>query len=560
MSKQFFVPVCTLLAEKSPQALPLGAACIVTGIQTYFEKNHLKIGTVTSKLSVFEYSATPIHRQTEAIAQRLLQDAPFALCFSLYLWNRPVLEQAARIVKRINPAVYLIAGGPEVTAGSLQDHPFDFLVAGEGEIAVPQLLHKLITLQNSQQQTAKENLPEQYVRSNRIPYEQLTSPYLSGVLNPQDYQGGALWELARGCPFKCAYCYESKGEKTVSYFPVERIKKELEFFAEKKVVQVFVLDPTYNAQKNRALEILNLIKTITPHTFYHFECRAEFLNPEMAKAFSHIPCSLQIGLQSAHENVLKLVDRSFNKKDFIKKINMLNQQGVVFGFDLIYGLPQDTLQGFRESIDFAISLYPNSLELFRLAVLPGTTLFDKKDLLGLTAQQEPPYLVQSTETFSPHHLEQAEKLARATSLFYTAGRAVPWFHSVLTPLRCKPSRFFESFAQFLEEKHRSVNTATTTYPQKDIEELQVQFVSKEYKEKKLSHLLPVALDLIRLQGAFSRAYADGETTVLHLTYHPEDLFSPYAQDVVFFQKGAKKSPLKIKVYPHKKGPQWKNLK
>ena len=192
------------------------------------EKNHLKIGTVTSKLSVFEYSATPIHRQTEAIAQRLLQDAPFALCFSLYLWNRPILEQAARIVKRINPAVYLIAGGPEVTAGSLQDHPFDFLVAGEGEIAVPQLLHKLITLQNSQQQTAKENLPEQYVRSNRIPYEQLTSPYLSGVLNPQDYQGGALWELARGCPFKCAYCYESKGEKTVSYFPVERIKKELE--------------------------------------------------------------------------------------------------------------------------------------------------------------------------------------------------------------------------------------------------------------------------------------------------------------------------------------------
>ena len=103
-------------------------------------------------------------------------------------------------------------------------------------------------------------------------------------------------------------------------------------------------------------------------------------------------------------------------------------------------------------------------------------------------------------------------------------------------------------------------TIKVANPQKDIEELQVQFVSKEYKEKKLSHLLPVALDLIRLQGAFSRAYADGETTVLHLTYHPEDLFSPYAQDVVFFQKGAKKSPLKIKVYPHKKGPQWKNLK
>ena len=62
-----------------------------------------------------------------------------------------------------------------------------------------------------------------------------TSPYLSGVLNPQDYQGGALWELARGCPFKCAYCYESKGEKPFLIFLLKESKTSWNFLPKKNV-------------------------------------------------------------------------------------------------------------------------------------------------------------------------------------------------------------------------------------------------------------------------------------------------------------------------------------
>ena len=92
----------------------------------------------------------------------------------------------------------------------------------------------------------------------------ISSPYLDGTLDPAEY-GGALWELARGCPFKCSYCYESKGEKKIQYFPMERIEKELKLFAEKDVPQVFVLDPTYNANKERALSLLKMMAKITPN-------------------------------------------------------------------------------------------------------------------------------------------------------------------------------------------------------------------------------------------------------------------------------------------------------
>ena len=149
--------------------------------------------------------------------------------------------------------------------------------------------------------------------------EVLSSPYLDGTIDVAKY-GGALWELARGCPFKCSYCYESKGEKKVSYFPLERLEKEIELFAKKNISQVFVLDPTYNASKERAIKMLKIIEKKAPGMFFYFEARAEFIDRELAQAFSRVPCALQIGLQSADEAVLKNVHRTLDKKKFIRNI------------------------------------------------------------------------------------------------------------------------------------------------------------------------------------------------------------------------------------------------
>ena len=225
----------------------------------------------------------------------------------------------------------VIAGGPEITANPDNFAGADFVVSGEGEAAVPLLLEKL---ENSDTAIFEKDFAEDaffvekskyHPETKKVFYkkslagEDLTSPYLDGTLDLSKYEG-ALWELARGCPFKCSYCYESKGEQKVSMFPASRIEQELDLFAKLKVPQIFVLDPTYNANKQRALELLKLIAKKTPNTFYYFEARAEFIDKELAKAFTKIPCSLQIGLQSSNEETLKLVHRPFNRKQFINSL------------------------------------------------------------------------------------------------------------------------------------------------------------------------------------------------------------------------------------------------
>ena len=224
------VPVCTIPAEVSPQALPLGAASIVAAINCSFQSQPAE-QEVFARLVSFP----PEENRPEAIARQLLELEPAAICFSLFVWNRTILAQVAAIIQHEAPEIPLIAGGPEVTAGAADGDTFDYLVCGEGDESVPELLRQLLDSQDRED----ANLPRK-IYSRRANQEQLPSPYLTGVLAPAAYQNGALWELARGCPFKCAYCYESKGEKTVAYFPMERIRQELEFFARRKVAQVFV--------------------------------------------------------------------------------------------------------------------------------------------------------------------------------------------------------------------------------------------------------------------------------------------------------------------------------
>ena len=574
--------ICTtILIEKSPQALPLGAACVASAIKN----SPLTRDLCTVYLCPFcqedsEYikHASTQDQAAEWMAQQLILksqgdgspgagvagqrgqgqsvelgvsnatepyhwDGPLIVAFSVFVWNRLVLEKTARILRQ--QGVICIAGGPEVTANPKSFTDFDYVTTMEGELRVPYLISKILL--GDKEALREENL-QLSLSPLSCPLDQLSSPYLDGTLDPAEYDG-ALWELARGCPFKCSYCYESKGEKVVRKVPMERIEKELDLFARKKIGQVFVLDPTYNANKERAVKLVNLIAKKTPDTFYYFEARAEFIDRQMAKAFTKIPCALQIGLQSANEEVLKLVNRPFNRKQFVKNIGFLNEAGVTFGFDLIYGLPGETFKSFKEGIDFALSLYPNNLEIFCLSVLPGTDLFDHAKDLHLNYMDKPPYNIINTDKFSNQDIQHASHLAQACNVFYNDGRAVPWFNIITHHLHIKAPEFFDRFYNEVLAKNISQSVIPVPFvrTQSEIEKLQQDFVTKLCKEKKMDRYIKVMTDLIRYYGAISRKTDTGKTQTVQLNYPEEYLCSEYIFDLDFFTKNVKINPCSIRI-------------
>jgi hypothetical protein len=229
---------------------------------------------------------------------------------------------------------------------------------------------------------------------------------------------------------------------------------------------------------------------------------------------------------------------------------MLSRSGVSFGIDLIYGLPGDSLSDFEEGVDFALGLGPNHLDLFPLALLPGTELGEKAEELGIEAGGEPPYLVRGTRELPPSDLASAAGLAAAVDRFYTAGRAVAWFEAARKPLRVSPAILLRDFASYLAARagHSRGGVRGPDDPH-SIEAEQLGFLEEAYGKAGLGALFPALRDLVRLHGAWGRALAEGEETSLDLSYDPEEALGAAASGLAAFVRAASRSSARWRVLP-----------
>jgi hypothetical protein len=485
------VVLVSLHPYPSPQAIPLANA---------FLQGFLDAAVPDCNVDVVRADFF-LQQEIEYCAEQIISLQPDAIGFSLYVWNRSFCRELVTKLRNQLPDTVIFAGGPEATAdphGVLADSDLHFLISGEGEKTFAAVCTRLADGQDLAM------LPGVVTRTNGgitlIPaqpilnLDEIPSPWLNKLIDIKEYPG-ILWQISRGCGFSCDFCFDSRGEHGVRRFSLERIEAELRYFALHGVSQVFVLDSTFNQDLQRAKKILRLIKKIAPDIHFHFEVRNEFIDRELAQLFAEITCSLQIGLQSADPQVLKEVGRVFRRDDFVTRTMLLNESGAVFGFDLMYGLPGDSLEGFRKSLDFALELYPNHLDIFPLAILPGTALAARADSIGLRHLPQPPYTLISSPGFSSPDMASAQKLAGACDIFYTRGRAVAWFNGMLHVLGQRPSDFLQRFSDWLVQQ-RGERISEADLNDDQIWELQRTFLTNLFATKRLKRFLPALLDLV----------------------------------------------------------------
>jgi hypothetical protein len=144
------------------------------------------------------------------------------------------------------------------------------------------------------------------------------------------------------------------------------------------------------------------------------------------------------------------------------------------------------------------------MDIFPLAVLPGTALAGRSDVLGLQYQSQPPYTLLSTLTFSPAELEEAHRLTLACDVFYTRGKAVAWFNSVVVALNQKASALLTQFGLWLSQVKKGI-TSEDSLGDEEIWSLQRSFLTTLFGPKKLRRFLPLVLDLVDYHHHYAAA-------------------------------------------------------
>ena len=496
----------TLHVRESAQATPLAAACLAAML-------HDRPDCKCELLDFFPIDSV------ERLTHSILKAKPDLVVIPLYTWNRAIMLAVSRTLKQQAPALFIIGGGPEATAdphGVIREGQLDAAVRGEGEetfVELIDLLHEKKGLAVIPGLSLPRN--EQIVDGpDRNPGDPaaLVSPWLTGVIKPPP-GGGLLWEVARGCRFECSYCFDSLGNKTVQKLPADRLSEELALFARSGVSQIWVLDSTFNYPLERGKQLLQLLASTVPAIHFHLEAKIDFIDEEMIQMLALLPCSIQIGLQSFHPQVLRAIHRSLDIDLCIERIRLMAEAGITYGFDLIYGLPTDNIDGFRASLDSALSLQPNQVDIFPLTVLPGTPLNEHKNEFNLQASAIPPYEIEQSDSWSVDMLEKACLLTAGTNLFYNLGRAVGFFEAILAVTGKEPVAFLEGFADWMllhQGVYRAVLIDSECWRPEEILPMQEGYTQFLLMRNHHEEMLPAALDLLRYHFHYAETLLEDE--------------------------------------------------
>lgn len=90
---------------------------------------------------------------------------------------------------------------------------------------------------------------------------------------------------------------------------------------------------------------------------------------------SLMPNRISMGVQSMVDSELRLLNRRHDAQRVVEAVNRLRDEGIRnLSLDLMYGLPSQTLETWRYSIERLLELHPEHISAYNLSVEEGTQL------------------------------------------------------------------------------------------------------------------------------------------------------------------------------------------
>ena len=320
-------------------------------------------------------------------------------------------------------------------------------------------------------------------------------------------------------------------------FDSSSLIKEIPSFNEKGITEFTLHDDSLSKDRKGIEEIVRAFIKSAPDVFVSLRIDVSVLDQKLVGLLSSLYCSLDIPLEGTVKNGKLL----FDKKLYSSRAQLLNNAGIVFGFDMGWAEQEgDSFKAFRDRLDFALTLYPNHIDFAQLR--------DGKP-------------AKPTGLYSSKDIDFTRGMAFACQTFYTYGRAVPWFNTILKPLKIDASSFFADAEEWQQCNSCSFETGFDGEKAReiDIEKMLLMFLKQKYDEKNRSSLFEAVEDLVKLNGAFSRVALEGEESIVETHYNPDDILSPYALDLVKFCENVTLENCSVKVFEGEDSPDYRIL-
>jgi anaerobic magnesium-protoporphyrin IX monomethyl ester cyclase len=341
-------------------------------------------------------------QEKESLKEKLRQDniLSIAITTTLYVSPHPILEMIS-FIRQYNTTAKIIVGGPYISnqfkaldEASVQSL-FTYLGADlyvtcqEGEFALTQIIQALKAGEPLEQVDniafKKEDrfvLTQCSVESNSL--EENTVNY---ALFPREQIGQFIsTRTAKSCPFACAFCGFPQRAGKYTYTDLEFVEKELDEIANIGTVTTLTfLDDTFNVPKGRFKEILRMMIRNRYGFRWNSFYRSDHGDEETIELMREAGCEgVFLGAESGSDTMLKHMNKTSRRKDYVKAITSFKQAGISTYTSLIVGFPGETYETVQETIGFLEEAQPDFFRAQLWYCDPITPIWQKREEYGIS--------------------------------------------------------------------------------------------------------------------------------------------------------------------------------
>lgn len=183
----------------------------------------------------------------------------------------------------------------------------------------------------------------------------------------------------RGCPALCSFCLwpqtlSGHRWRTRSAADVAaEVRWTLESFP--GIQEIFFDDDTFNIRKDRVLEVCAKLKPLD----FTWSCTSRVnVDYETLRAMKEAGCRLLIvGYESGDPQILKNIKKGATVERALRFTRDAHRAGLTIHGDFIVGLPGETPETIRRSLEFAKRLDTETIQVSVAHPYPGTTFYDQ---------------------------------------------------------------------------------------------------------------------------------------------------------------------------------------
>ncbi len=330
----------------------------------------------------------------EVLVDKILSRNPDVVGFSCTTSSFLEGNHIAELLKARNSEIITVFGGAHAcTIGApLLDsfQAIDYLVIGEGEMTMLELVQSgFNSVENIAGVACRINGISIFTGPRTLIKNLDDLPFPAYHLLPQFPQRYNLPLFSyptapntsiissRGCPYSCSYCDRSVFSSGFRFNSPEYIIEHIAMLnRDYGIRHVFFYDDLFTFDRKRVARFCELKEQKKLNVTYNCIARLEHVDEELLALLKKSGCwQVNFGIESGDPEVLKKHRKFFGLDEVGKKLKMVRDAGMRVKGLFMIGLPGEDEAAIRMTIDYALSLPLEEINVTKFTPFPGAPVY-----------------------------------------------------------------------------------------------------------------------------------------------------------------------------------------